>query len=61
MPREDVARSLYPRILEMDVVSPRFYQVLHKRIPEIRPITLVEVLRKLWTGLLVDEVTSSSL
>jgi len=30
-----------------------------KRIQDIRPIMLMEVLRKLWTGLLVDEVTSS--
>ena len=31
-----------------------------KRIQDIRPIMLMmEVLRKLWTGLIVDEVTSS--
>ena len=30
-----------------------------KRIQDIRPIMLMEVLRKLWTGLLVDEVTAS--
>ena len=30
-----------------------------RRIQDIRPIMLMEVLQKLWTGLLVDEVTSS--
>jgi len=30
-----------------------------KRIQNIHPIMLMEVLRKLWTGLIVDEVTSS--
>ena len=30
-----------------------------RRIQDISPIMLMEVLRKLWTGLLVDEVTSS--
>jgi len=30
-----------------------------KRIQDIRPIMLMEVLQKLWTGLLVDEVTAS--
>ena len=30
-----------------------------KRIQDIRPIMLMEVLRKLWTGLIVAEVTSS--
>ena len=30
-----------------------------RRIQDIRPIMLMEVLRKLWTGLLVDEITSS--
>jgi len=30
-----------------------------KRIQDIRPITLMEVLRKLWTGLIVDEGTSA--
>jgi len=32
-----------------------------KRIQDIRPIMLMKVLRKLWTGLIVDEVTSSLL
>ena len=58
MPCKDVARSLHPRLLEMEVVSPHFKELLqaYSRHP---PIMLMEVLSKLWTGLLVDEVTSS--
>ena len=58
MPRYNVARPSHPSRLEMEMACP-YSKKTSRRIQDIRPIMLMEVLRKLWTGLLVDEVTSS--